>query len=133
MNLLLDTHVFLWWDSRHKALNPIVRAMIADAANQVFISAASIWEIGIKRRLKKLDFRGSAVAAIGANGFHELPILPIDAEQAGALAWRHNDPFDRMLVAQASRLGFTLATADPAIRVWRSVPQVWAGGATAAP
>ena len=74
MNLLLDTHVFLWWDRADKALNADARALIADSANQVFISAASIWEIAIKRRLKKLDFRGSAVAAIGANGFHELPI-----------------------------------------------------------
>ena len=127
MNLLLDTHVFLWWDRQDKALNADTRSVIADPANQIFISAASIWEIAIKRRLKKLDFRGSAVAAIAANGFHELPILPIDAETAGALAWQHNDPFDRMLVAQASRLGFTLATADPAIRAWRTVPQIWAG------
>jgi PIN domain nuclease of toxin-antitoxin system len=79
VNLLLDTHVFLWWDSQDKALNADTRALIADPANQVFISAASIWEIAIKRRLKKLDFRGSAVAAIGANGFHELQVLPIDA------------------------------------------------------
>ena len=127
MNLLLDTHVFLWWDSQHKALNTDVRAVIADPANQVFVSAASIWEIAIKRRLKKLDFRGSAVAAIGANGFHELPILPIDAENAGALAWQHNDPFDRMLVAQARRLTFTLATADAAIRAYPGVVQMWAG------
>ena len=83
MNLLLDTHVFLWWDRADKALNAEARAPIADPANQVFVSAASIWEIAIKRRLKKLDFRGSAVAAIGANGFHELPILPIDAENGG--------------------------------------------------
>ena len=127
MNLLLDTHVFLWWDSRHRALNASIRAVIADPANEVFVSAASIWEIAIKRRLKRLDFRGSAVAAIGANGFHELSILPIDAEHAGDLAWQHNDPFDRMLVAQASRLGFTLATADSAIRTWQGVPQIWAG------
>ena len=59
MNLLLDTHVFLWWDRQDKALNADTRALIADPANQVFISAASIWEIAIKRRLKKLDFRGS--------------------------------------------------------------------------
>ena len=127
MNLLLDTHVFLWWDSQHKALNAETRALIADPANQVFISAASIWEIAIKRRLKKLDFRGSAVAAIGANGFHELPVLPIDAENAGALAWQHNDPFDRMLVAQARRLTFTLATADAATRTYPHVAQLWAG------
>jgi PIN domain nuclease of toxin-antitoxin system len=127
VNLLLDTHVFLWWDRQDKALNADTRALIADPANQVFISAASIWEIAIKRRLKKLDFRGSAVAAIGANGFHELPILPIDAENAGALAWQHNDPFDRMLVAQARRLTFTLATADAALRAYPNVVQMWAG------
>jgi PIN domain nuclease of toxin-antitoxin system len=54
--------------------------------------------------LKKLDCRASAVAAIGANGVHELPILPIEAENAGAPAWRHNDPFDRKMVAQAGHL-----------------------------
>lgn len=127
MNLLLDTHVFLWWDRQDKALNADTRALIADPANHILVSAASIWEIAIKRRLKKLDFHGSAVAAIGANGFHELPILPIDAEHAGALTWRHNDPFDRMLVAQARRLAFTLATADAAIRAFAGVAQIWAG------
>ena len=127
MNLLLDTHVFLWWDSWAKALSADTRDVIADPANQVFVSAVSIWEIAIKRRLKKLDFRGSAVAAIGANGFHELPILPIDAENAGALAWQHNDPFDRMLVAQARRLTFTLATANAAIRAYANVAQMWVG------
>jgi PIN domain nuclease of toxin-antitoxin system len=126
VNLLLDTHVFLWWDSHDKALHDDVRAMIADPANQVFVSAASIWEIAIKRRLKKLEFRGSAVAAISANGFRELPIVPIDAEHAGALAWQHNDPFDRMLVAQARRLTFTLATADAAVRAYPNVAQIWA-------
>lgn len=127
MNLLLDTHVFLWWDSQNKALNADTRALIAGPAKKVFISAASIWEIAIKRRLKKLDFRGSAVAAIGANSFHELPILPIDAENAGALDWPHNDPFDRMLVAQARRRTFTLATADTAIRTYPNVAQIWMG------
>jgi PIN domain nuclease of toxin-antitoxin system len=88
---------------------------------------AHIADPAIKRRLKKLDFRGSAVAAIGSNGFHELPILPIDAENAGALAWQHNDPFDRMLVAQARRLTFTLATTDAAIRTYPNVAQIWTG------
>jgi PIN domain nuclease of toxin-antitoxin system len=126
LNLLLDTHVFLWWDKQDKALNADARALIADPANQIFVSAASIWEIAIKRRLKKLDFRGSAVAAIGANGFNELPILPVDAENAGALAWQHNDPFDRMLVAQAKRLALTLATADTTIRAYANIAQIWA-------
>jgi PIN domain nuclease of toxin-antitoxin system len=126
VNLLLDTHVFLWWDRGDKALNADAHALIADPANQVFVSAASIWEIAIKRRLKKLEFRGSALAAISANGFHELPILPMDAENAGALAWRHNDPFDRMLVAQARRLTLTLTTADVVIRAYPGVAQMWA-------
>jgi len=126
VNLLLDTHVFLWWDRQDEALNAETQALIADPANQVFISAATIWEIAIKRRLRKLDFRGSPAAAISANGFRELPVLPIDAEQAGELAWPHNDPFDRMLVAQAQRLTFTLATADVAIRAWPQVAQIWA-------
>jgi PIN domain nuclease of toxin-antitoxin system len=126
VNLLLDTLVFLWWDQA-TALNADTRAVIADPANQIFVSAVSIWEIAIKRRLRKLDFRGSAVTAIGANGFHELPILPIDAENAGALAWQHNDPFDRILVAQARRLTFTLATADAAIRAYANVAQMWVG------
>ncbi len=65
MNLLLDTHVFLWWDDQDKVLNANARSVIADPTNQVFISAVSIWEIAIKRRLKKLRFRGSLVAAVG--------------------------------------------------------------------
>jgi PIN domain nuclease of toxin-antitoxin system len=93
----------------------------------VFISAASVWEIATKRRLGKLVFEGSATAAIGANGFHELPVLPIDAEEAGDLAWQHADPFDRLLVAQAIRLGLVLVTADRAIRAFGGVAQLWAG------
>jgi PIN domain nuclease of toxin-antitoxin system len=127
VNLLLDTHVFLWWDRQDNHLNPDTRALIADPGNRIFVSAASVWEITIKRRLGKLDMRGSAVAAIGNNGFHELPILPIDAERAGALPWRHNDPFDRMLIAQAKRLTFKLATADAAIRAYDGVALLWAG------
>ena len=64
MGLLLDTHVFLWWDSRDKALSADTRALIADPTNQVLVSAASVWEIAIKRRMRKLDFRGSAVARL---------------------------------------------------------------------
>ena len=126
MNLLLDTHVFLWWD-QHAALAASARAAIEDPRNSVFISAASIWEIAIKRRLGKLAFEGSASAAIGANGFLELPILPRDAEEAGDLPWQHNDPFDRLLVAQAIRQGMSMVTADRAIRDFGAVPVLWAG------
>jgi len=126
VNLLLDSHVFLWWDRQDNHLNPDTRALIADPGNRIFVSAASVWEITIKRRLGKLDMRGSAVAAIGNNGFHELPILPIDAERAGALPWRHNDPFDRMLIAQALIEDMVILTSD---RSFRKYPAklVWCG------
>jgi PIN domain nuclease of toxin-antitoxin system len=127
VNLLLDTHVFLWWDRQDSALNARARDAIEDPRNNVFISAASVWEIAIKRRLGKLAFHGSASSAIGANGFHELPIVPLDAEDAGNLAWPHNDPFDRLLVAQAMRLGFVLLTADQSIRSFAGVAQLPAG------
>lgn len=67
------------------------------------------------------------MAAIGANGFQELPVLPIDAERAGERASSHNDPFDRMLVAQDVRRGVTLAIADAVIRAYARPAQIWAG------
>jgi PIN domain nuclease of toxin-antitoxin system len=125
--LLLDTHVFLWWDSDHAALPADTKALIADVSNRVLVSAGSVWEIEIKRRLGKLSFDGSPAAAIAANGFEELPILPLDAEQAGELAWEHADPFDRLLVAQARRLAATMVTADAAVRDYGKVALLWAG------
>lgn len=127
MILLLDTHVFLWWDSDHAALSLDTKAQIADAANRVLVSAGSIWEIAVKRRIGKLSFDGSPAAAIAANGFEALPILPLDAEQAGGLDWSHADPFDRLLVAQARRLAATLVTADTNVRDYGSVSLLWAG------
>ena len=127
MNVLLDTHVFLWWDQQEPALGAAARGTIEAPDNNVFVSAASVWEIAIKRRPGKLIFHGLAARAIGANGFHALPILPEDAEAAGGLDWQHNDPFDRLLVAQAMRLGFVLVTADRSIRAFGNVAQIWAG------
>jgi PIN domain nuclease of toxin-antitoxin system len=126
VNLLLDTHVFLWWDQRSPILNPRALDTIEDAGNNVFVSAASVWEIAIKRRRGKLAFTGSVSAAIAANGFLELPILPPEAEAAGDLAWQHEDPFDRMLVAQAIGQRLVLITGDATIRDLDSVAQIWA-------
>ena len=125
MNLLLDTHVFLWWDQGGQTLPGHALDAIARPENNIFVSAASVWAIAIKRRLGQLRFHGSAAAAIGANGFHALPVLPGDAEQAGDLIWDHSDPFDRLLVAQAMRLDMTLATADRSIRDFAAVAQLW--------
>jgi PIN domain nuclease of toxin-antitoxin system len=104
MDVLLDTHVFLWWDA--------ARRMIAAPASRIYVSAATIWESAIKQRLGKLAFVGSPLAALRANGFVEAPILGSDCEAAGDLAWDHADPFDRLIVAQAQARAMTLVTAD---------------------
>ncbi len=127
MKLLLDTHVFVWWDSGHAALSALARALVADKGNQVFVSAASVWEIAIKRKLGKLKFDGTAAAAIGANGFFEVSVTAADAEAAGGMDWAHKDPFDRLLVAQAKRVGAVLVTADEVVRAGGGVGVFWAG------
>jgi len=128
MDLLLDTHVFLWWDDGGAHLSAEVRALIADPASKIFVSAASVWEIAIKRRIGKLRFDRSAVAANAANHFSELAIEASDAERAGDLAWDHRDPFDRMLVAQSLQHSLTLVTCDPAIRGFDGIAMLWAAG-----
>jgi PIN domain nuclease of toxin-antitoxin system len=124
MQLLLDTHAFLWWQLATDQLSDHARSSIADRSNQVFVSAVSVWEIATKRRLGKVAFDTSPTGAIGANGFIEMPILATDAEAAGELDWAHNDPFDRLLVAQARARGITLVTADAAIRAYSGVAQL---------
>ena len=124
MDLLLDTHVFIWWDADSKVLSAACRDAIADPANRVFVSTAAVWEIGIKRRTGKLAFTGSAVDAIRKNGFIELPILGRDAEAAAELDWAHTDPFDRLLLAQARAGSLTFATVDRAIRDYGGVSQL---------
>lgn len=126
MDLLLDTHVLLWWDQGDTRLSAPARAAIADTGNRVYVSAASPWEITIKARKGKLRFSGSPVAVIEANGFLPLPISPVHAEAAGTLAWTHRDPFDRMLVVQARREGLVLVHADPIIRSFEGLTQLWA-------
>jgi PIN domain nuclease of toxin-antitoxin system len=126
-DLLIDTHVFLWWQWRAANLAPAAVNSVADSANRVFVSAASIWEISIKAKKGKLQFSGSAAQAVADCGFFDLPIQAIDAEVAGSLDWDHPDPFDRVLIAQARRLGLVLVTADKAIRRYGGVAQLWAG------
>ena len=105
MRLLLDTHAFLWWLSGDGALSVRAREAVADAANEIFVSAASVWEIATKHRIGKLPGVAVIVAnldeAISDQGFHGLPISVRHGQIAGALPGAHRDPFDRMLIAQA--------------------------------
>ena len=125
VDLLLDTHAFLWWDSRNPSLGSGAAAAIADSENRVFVSAASVWEIAVKARLGRLTFTGSPSAAIGSNGFTPLPILPEQAEASAALPDIHQDPFDRILIAQALARRFVLVTADQKVKRY-DVPILWA-------
>jgi PIN domain nuclease of toxin-antitoxin system len=105
VRLLLDTHAFLWWLAGDDALSEAARTAIADEANDIFVSAASAWEITTKHRIGKLPGAAAIVAdldaTIAGQGFIGLPIGVRHGQVAGALPGPHRDPFDRMLIAQA--------------------------------
>ena len=105
MRLLLDTHAFLWWLAGDEALPAAARTAIADERNDVFVSAASAWEIATKHRLGKLPGVAAIIAdldgAIVGQSLIGLPISVRHGQVAGALPGPHRDPFDRMLIAQA--------------------------------
>lgn len=112
MRLLLDAHALLWWLADDPSLDARARELIADPANDVIVSAATVWEIAIKRALGKVIAPAGLADAIDRSGFIEAPIAAVDAENAAALEPIHRDPFDRMLVAQAARLRAAVVTRD---------------------
>jgi PIN domain nuclease of toxin-antitoxin system len=115
MRLLLDTHIFLWAVAGSPLLKPAARRVI-QSADQVYVSAASIWEVAIKARLGKIEVDpNELVAAIEASGFVELPVRAAHAAGVSGLALHHNDPFDRLLIAQALAEPLRLLTADTAL------------------
>lgn len=111
MRLLVDSHVALWWLDGNDALGPACRTGL-ETADEVFFSAVTPWELGIKRSLGKLSFPDGLVQALQGAGFMGLSITIDHATDASALPPHHRDPFDRMLVAQARAEALTLVTAD---------------------
>ena len=101
MKLLLDTHVLLWWLDDPLRISEEARDQISNPDNEVLVSAASCWEIEIKRSLKKLTAPEEIDDVIGQCGFGELAISIVHSIKAGALPLHHRDPFDRMLIAQS--------------------------------
>jgi PIN domain nuclease of toxin-antitoxin system len=103
--LLLDTHALLWWSLDDKALGRKARAAISDPANEIFVSAASAWEIATKFRNGKLPDAAvlalDVAGAVASQGFAELPVTIAHGQRAGALPEPLRDPFDRMLIAQS--------------------------------
>ena len=112
MNLLLDTHTLLWWLDDYPSLSKKARMNISDGRNSVFVSAAVIWEIEIKKALGKLEIPSNFRQALAQQAFEMLPVTVEHAHAVGNLPAYHRDPFDRMLIAQAQVEGFTVVTRD---------------------
>jgi len=119
MNLLLDTHAFIWWDSQSSSLSSKARAACTDPANELFLSLASVWEMQIKVQLGKLQLRAPLARIIEEQErTNRIGILQISIGHVfavGKLPPLHRDPFDRLLVAQAIEEGARLVSNDPLI------------------
>ena len=116
MRLLLDTHVLLWWLAESPELKPAMRAAIANPANLVYVSAVSVWEIEIKRALRKLQAPKNWSDALTEEAFRRLPVTWEHALHVSSLPPIHRDPFDRMLVAQALVEKLVLVTDDDIVK-----------------
>lgn len=112
LNVLLDTHVVLWWRGDAKRLGRAGRSAI-ESADTVFVSVASAWELALKAALGKVRLPESFAAGVDRSGFVRLPITFEHAALVAALPPHHRDPFDRMLAVQALAEGLKLVTADP--------------------
>ena len=118
MKLLLDTHLLIWSAWTPRRISSAARSLISSTDNELIFSAASLWEIAIKQALEKNDFEVDArVLRRGLldNGYGELPVNGDHAVAIRALPLIHKDPFDRILIAQATIEGITLLTADPIV------------------
>lgn len=128
MQLLLDTHAFLWWLLDDSELSEKARDSISNLDNHVFVSSASAWEISTKFRIGKLPDAQAVANDISnhilAEGFKELYITVDDGQRAGLLTGPHRDPFDRMLIAQSKNRNFVLISNDPIFREY-DVELLW--------
>ena len=116
MKLLLDTHVLLWWLDDSPKLSEAARLAIMHGKNPVFVSAVVIWEIRIKQALGKLDVPDDFRSVLDDQAFESLEITSDHAHAVIDLPMHHRDPFDRMLVAQATVEGLTVATHDARLK-----------------
>ena len=128
MNVLLDTHAFLWAVTGDRRLSSPARALIEDGENQVFLSAVSMWEIVLKAKAGKLHVEGSVAKVLEEQmrqaRIAPLPIYPAHVLRVVALPPIHKDPFDRLLIAQAQAENLALVTRDLEIRRF-TVQVIW--------
>ena len=119
MNLLLDTHVFLWAVDNNPNLSPVASEAIVDGHNIVYVSAATAWEISFKRGIGKLKVPESDyLEELRLHRFMPLSITTEHALAVENLPSHHKDPFDRMLIAQAQEENLALVTRDPRIKAY---------------
>lgn len=123
MKILLDTHIFLWWINDDKRLSKRFRELIADTQNEIYLSAASCWEIAIKSQLGRISFKEPIEKfipeQISVNGFRPLPIEVSHALYVYNLPSHHSDPFDRLLIAQSILEGIPLMTTDKVFKKYK--------------
>ena len=128
MRLLVDTHAFVWWLADDIRLSPAAFAAIADPANELHVSAASAWEIGVKVALGRLDVPALHDVPLEEVAREErmepIPVVFGDALAAALLPLLHRDPFDRMLIAQAQARGMAIVTGDRQIARY-AVATIW--------
>ena len=127
MRVLVDTHLLLWAVASSRRLPAEARSLILDTANEVFYSAASVWEVAIKSGLRRRDFRANPAAlvrALARSGFAELPVTAVHAARVATLPAVHRDPFDRLLVAQSLAEPMTLLTNDGVLRGYGPLVQL---------
>ena len=126
--ILLDTHVWLWFNGEPERLSDQARRAFVDPENDLFLSAASTWEIAIKHAAGRLELPAPPAQFIPTrladNNVRPLAIQHSHTLAAAELPLHHRDPFDRMLVAQARQEGLTLATGDPRLQGY-DVPILW--------
>lgn len=115
MRFLLDTHLLLWWLSNSQLLSSEARQLIGDPNNTVFVSAVSIWEVWLKSSIGKLRVPSGFAQKLALEPFESLPLRAAHTPAVALLEWYHRDPFDRMLIAQASSENLILLTADKAL------------------
>lgn len=125
MNLLLDTHVLLWWLDDNPVMSEKARGVIAEGSNMVFVSAASIWEIRIKEALGKLKIPRNFQEVLKSQSFEMLPVTVEHAHAVAGLPLIHRDPFDRMLIAQSRLEKLTLISHDRILKKYK-VPLIMA-------
>jgi PIN domain nuclease of toxin-antitoxin system len=118
VKFLLDTHLLLWWLSNSPLLSEQARQLIGDPGNTIFVSAVSLWEVWLKSSVGKLRVPSGFSQRLAAEPFENLPLRAEHTPIVAMLEWHHRDPFDRMLIAQATSENLILLTADRALEAY---------------